>query len=195
MEKSYSLIIEKQLHDDVVAYCKLNNIEDVEKFKLTCFVKGYNIDKYGLFGDERDVKIVQQEVVKEVIVEKPVEVIVEKIIQDETKIQEITQEFSTKMSEMENIFQNEKKELLDRIEELGEGKVVEVIKEVIVEKEKTGPTEREKMLQETLTNVRVKNDEKDKKIKDLEEKVSYLSNIIQNKLAVYHPSSNLKDVI
>ena len=195
MEKKYSLIIEKHLHDDVVAYCKLNNIEDVEKFKLTCFVKGYNIDKYGLFGDERDVKVVQQEVVKEVIIEKPVEVIVEKIIHDETKLEELRQEFSTKTQEMEKIFQNEKQSLLDRIEELGEGKVVEVIKEVVVEKEKIGPTEKEKMLQETVTNMRNRADEKDKKIKELEDKVSYLSNIIQNKLAVYHPSSNLKDVL
>lgn len=195
MEKKYSLTIEKQLHDDVVAYCNLNKIEDVEKFKLTCFVKGYNIDKYGLFGEERDVKVVQQEVVKEVIVEKPVEVIVEKIVHDETKIQEITEKFSIKIQEMEKIFHDEKKVLLDKIEELGDGKVVEVVKEVFVEKEDSGPTQREKMLQETLASNRKKLDDKEKEIKELKEKISYLSNIIQNKLAVYHPSSNLKDII
>jgi len=176
----------------------MNNIEDVEKFKTTCFVKGYNIEKYGLFGNE-EVRVVEKEVIVEkpveVIIEKPVEVIVEKIFHDETKIQELIQEFSTKKEEMENIFQKEKKELLDRIEKLGEGKVVEVVKEVVVEKEKTGPTEREKMLQDTLSNKRKELDEKDIKIKELENKISYLSNIIQNKLAVYHPSSNLKDVL
>ena len=51
------------------------------------------------------------------------------------------------------------------------------------------------MLQDTLSNKRKELDEKDIKIKELENKISYLSNIIQNKLAVYHPSSNLKDVL
>ena len=77
MEKNYSLIINKELHDDVVAYCKLNNVDDVEKFKSVCFVKGYNVEKYGLFGDEREINVIEHEksveVVKEVIKEVPVE--------------------------------------------------------------------------------------------------------------------------
>jgi len=44
MEKSYSLILDKEFID----YCKLNNIEDVEKFAKEVFIKGFNITKYGV---------------------------------------------------------------------------------------------------------------------------------------------------
>jgi len=44
MEKKFSLILDKEFID----YCKLNNIEDVEKFAREVFIKGFNITKYGI---------------------------------------------------------------------------------------------------------------------------------------------------
>jgi hypothetical protein len=52
-------------------YCKLNNIEDVDKFISKCFVNGFNTTKYGLLGDDREPNVVE----KEVTIEVPVEVI------------------------------------------------------------------------------------------------------------------------
>ena len=55
----------------VQEYCKLNNIEDVDKFISKCFVNGLNTTKYGLLGDDREPNVVE----KEVTIEVPVEVI------------------------------------------------------------------------------------------------------------------------
>lgn len=142
------------------------------------------------------------EVIKEIVkveyveVEKPVEVIkeVEKIFQDNSKIDELTQLFSTKTEEMENIFQKEKEQLLKKIDELGEGKIVEVpvevIKEVILEKE---PDDTKiKALEQTLQKLKFDNIDKDKKIKELEDKIIKIQLEQPNK-ATYLRGSNLND--
>jgi hypothetical protein len=65
----------------VQEYCKLNNIEDVDKFISKCYVDGFNIKKYGLLGDDSEKiggieeKQVEIEVIKEIRVEVPVEVV------------------------------------------------------------------------------------------------------------------------
>ena len=67
----------------VQEYCKLNNIEDVDKFISKCFTNGLNIEKYGLLGDDSgktgivSEKQVEIEVIREIRVEVPVEVIKE----------------------------------------------------------------------------------------------------------------------
>jgi hypothetical protein len=67
----------------VQEYCKLNNIEDVDKFISKCYVDGFNIKKYGLLGDDSrkiggiEEKQVEIEVIREIRVEIPVEVIKE----------------------------------------------------------------------------------------------------------------------
>lgn len=43
MEKKYYLT----LTDDFIQYCKLNNIDDVEKKGMEVFNNGFNILKYG----------------------------------------------------------------------------------------------------------------------------------------------------
>lgn len=72
-QKSYLI-----LDDEFIRYCELNNIENHEKFALEVFKKGFNIVKYGSapsgFGTE---KIVEKEVIKEIIKEVPVEIIKE----------------------------------------------------------------------------------------------------------------------
>ena len=67
----------------VQEYCKLNNIEDVDKFISKCYTEGFNINKYGLLGDDSGKtgivgeKQVEIEVIREIRVEVPVEVIKE----------------------------------------------------------------------------------------------------------------------
>jgi len=64
-------------------YCKLNNIDDVNKFITKCYTEGFNIKKYGLLGDDSgktDIvgeKQVEIEVIREIRVEVPVEIIKE----------------------------------------------------------------------------------------------------------------------
>ena len=67
----------------VQEYCKLNNIEDVDKFISKCYTEGFNINKYGLLGDDSGKtgivgeKQVEIDVIREIRVEVPVEVIKE----------------------------------------------------------------------------------------------------------------------
>jgi hypothetical protein len=68
----------------VQEYCKLNNIEDVDRFIVKCYTEGFNVKKYGLLGDDKEpnviekdvivevIKYVDREVIKEVIVEVPI---------------------------------------------------------------------------------------------------------------------------
>ena len=204
-------------HKELVSYCNLNDLLVSEVVKKS-FTTGFGIERYGLLSDGAEIvekvveKIVEKrveipvEVEKEVIkieyVEVPVEVIkevekiveVEKIFQDNTKIQELTQEFSTKTQEMENIFQKEKEQLIKKINELGETKVIEipieVIKEVIVEKEPDNT--KLKALEQTLHKLKTENIEKDKKIRELEQTINNIQ-FNQTNSATYLRGSNLND--
>jgi len=208
-------------HKELVSYCNLNDLLVSEVVKKS-FTTGFSIERYGLLSDGAEVvekvveKIVEKrveipveiekevikieyvEVIKEVIkeVEKIVEV--EKIFQDDSKIEQLTQEFSTKIQEMENIFQKEKEQLINKINELGEGKVietvrevpVEIIKEVIVEKEQDNT--KLKALEQTLHKLKTENIEKDKKIKELEQTINNIQ-FNQTNSATFLRGSNLND--
>jgi len=58
----------------VQEYCKLNNVDDVNKFITKCFTEGFNIKKFGLLSGDSG-KQVEIEVIREIRVEVPVEVI------------------------------------------------------------------------------------------------------------------------
>lgn len=99
------------LGDEFLEYCKLNNIEDIEKLGKDTFQRGFTILKYGetpTGGVTKDT-IVEKEVVKEVIREVIVEV--DKIINVEV-IKEVPVEV---------------------IKEIIVEKIVEVIKEVPIQ--------------------------------------------------------------
>lgn len=156
-----------------------------------------------------EVKVIEY-VDREVIIEVPVEKIVEKIVNiydnsqiDElvgkteqlgsenklfsTKIQELEQqveEFSTTRSEMENIFQNEKNELISKIEQLEARKTETVVDDT-----------KQRMLEQTLQTVRLDNFNKDRKIKELEDIVEQCRKFEQKTGAVYLRGTNLDETL
>jgi len=73
MEQNDYSIISKPLESDFISFCKLNDVENIEQFRFECFKKGYYIEKYGLLGDDDEIKPWEIEVVKEVEVVKTVE--------------------------------------------------------------------------------------------------------------------------
>lgn len=70
----------KKLHKEILDYCKLNNIDDVDTFIDKMLSQGFNVEKYGMtpVGQLKSSTI---EVEKIVEVEKVVEVEVEKIVE------------------------------------------------------------------------------------------------------------------
>jgi len=171
---------------------------------------------------------VEKVVIKEVVKEVPVEVVVTKTeyISDDTKTNELLSKiqqlesdkqlfstklqecndeigiFSTKTTEMENIFQDKmskKDEELDRLRQELDKQLdrppVEKIVEVVVEKESTDNSLKPKLdaLQNTLAKVRQETLEKDKKIRELEQTIQEIQKFQDNKQAVYLKGSNLDD--
>ena len=150
----------------------------------------------------------------EVVKEVPVDRVVEKIIYttDDIQINELGEKiaklenerqlFSTKTTEMENIFHNKmskKDEELDELRQTLDEHLskppVEKIVELVVEKEITDNSLKSKLdaLQNTLTKVRQETLEKDKKIKELELTIQEIQKFQENKQAVYLKGSNLDD--
>lgn len=89
---------------DIESYCKLNKIDNVDKFSYDCFKDGFNIKKYGMFPGDRQIQVkeIPVEVIKEVMIEKIV-----KSEEDENNLKEcqkklemITQTLQTLRNEM-----------------------------------------------------------------------------------------------
>jgi len=116
--------------NSVKDYCKLNNIEDVDKFISKCYTDGFNIKKYGLLGDDSEKiggieeKQVEIEVIKEIRVEVPVEVIKEVV-----KYVEIPVEI---IKEIEVIQYVDREVIKEVPVEIIKEKIVNVIQEVSV---------------------------------------------------------------
>jgi len=150
------------------------------------------------------------EVIKEVIKEVPVEKIVKiydnssenelllKIQQLEnekqefsTKLQECNGElviFSTKTQENENIFQDRIKELESR-----EPEIIEIIKEVVVEKTTTDNS-KQKALEETIQKIRTELQLKNKEINDLKNTITEIQ-VSNGRQGIFLDGSNLNRTI
>lgn len=150
------------------------------------------------------------EVVKEIPVEKIVYVTDEeemrsKILQKEEEFEEQRQKFSNKLEELENMFQQERNELLLKIQQLESKepevkeiiREVEVIKEVMVEKESSDNGLKPKLdaLQNTVQKLKQDNIEKDKKIKEYEQTIIDIQEFQQEKRAMFLRGSNLDDTL
>ena len=200
----------------VQEYCKLNNIEDVDKFISKCYTEGFNINKYGLLGDDSgktDIvgeKQVEIEVIREIRVEVPVEVIKEVYITDDKELERLKKlveiysmdQFNTNEEIIELIKKNKslEKQLMEvsvpNIDEIGnepEPIIVEVIKEVIVEVEKSN--DKTLLLQETLQKLRKELSLKNTRIEDLEKINKQLESIKVSQGAVFMKGSNLNEMM
>ena len=145
--------------------------------------------------------------IKEVPVEKIVyvtdqEEINSKIFQKEQEFEEQRQIFSTKTQELENIFHNEKKELLLKIQQLEtkEPEVkeiireVEVIKEIVIEQDGDSSLKPKlEALQSTVQKLKQDNIEKDKKIREYEQTIQDIQKFQEEKKAMFLRGSNLDD--
>ena len=160
---------------------------------------------------------VEKVVVKEIIKEVPVEKIVyvtdqqelnEKIFQKEQDFETERKKFSTKLQDLENIFQNEKNELLLKIQQLEAKepevkevvrevvKEVEVVKEIIIEKESEGNWKPKlEALQNTVQKLKQDNIEKDRQLKEYEKTIEEIQKFQQDKKAAFLRGSNLNDTL
>lgn len=215
MEKKNYLTLNKQNQKDLTDYCKLNNIEDVDKFFQKCFKMGYDIERYGLIGNntEKIIEYVEKEipievikyVEKETIKEIPIEVIkevekevintiyvekevpIEKVVEVE-KIVEIIKEVPV----VQKIFSTNEV-IVEKIVQVPVEveKIVEKIVQVEVIKEVEKPNEKMVMLQETLMKLRREMGDKDKIITELNNKIEQLEKLVSNTGAIYMKGSNI----
>ena len=164
-------------------YCKLNNIEDVDKFITKCYTEGFNIKKYGLLGDDSEKtsgieeKQVEIEVIKEIRVEVPVEKIVE-VIKEVVKYVEVPVEI---IKEVEVIQYVDREVIKEVPVEIIKEKIVNVIQEVLVPNidkigDETQVNNKVKLLQETLQKLRKELSLKNARIEELE-KINKQNNI------------------
>ena len=178
----------------VQEYCKLNNIEDVDKFISKCYVDGFNIKKYGLLGDDSEKiggieeKQVEIEVIKEIRVEVPVEVV---------KYVEVPVEI---IKEIEVIQYVDREVIKEVPVEIITEKIVNVIQEVPVPNiDKIGdepePNDKAKLLQETLQKLRKELSLKNERIEELEKINKQLESIRVEQGAVYLKGSNLNETM
>jgi hypothetical protein len=182
-------------------YCKLNNIEDVDKFITKCYTEGFNINKYGLLGDDSGKtgivgeKQVEIEVIREIRVEVPVEKIVE-VIKEVVKYVEVPVEI---IKEVEVIQYVEKEVIKEVPVEIIKEKIVNVIQEVFPNIDKIGdkPKSNDKtlLLQETLQKLRKELSLKNTRIEDLENINKQLESIKISQGAVYMKGSNINETL
>jgi len=137
------------LDDEFIRYCEINKIENIDSLAKKIFNRGFTIEKYGetpstAKGSER---IVEKEVIKEVVVEKLVEVIKEIEVIKEVPVERIVEVI---------------KEV--PIEVKGETQIItkEVIKEIPVEKV-MWDEEKEK----DLLSLRTENEKLKKELNDI----------------------------
>ena len=134
MNNKLEIDISKQDHNDLISFCQLNKIGDIDGFVKLCFRRGLMIEKYGLLnqGNLPDIieRETEKEVIKEVIIEK--EVIVEKPVVDNTKIDELQNEIYILKGKLDNQKEVECGKLQDTLMELNRqlGDKNETIKEL-----------------------------------------------------------------
>ena len=204
----------------VQEYCKLNNIEDIDKFISKCFTEGYNINKYGLLGGDSEKiggieeKLVEIEVIREIRVEVPVEVIKEvvkyvevpvEIIKEIEVIQYVDREVIKEVpveiikEKIVNVIQEVPVPNIDKIGDEPKPIIVEKIIEVekIVEKivEVEKPNNKTLLLQETLQTLKKELSLKNSRIEELEEKNKQLESNKISQGAVYLKGSNLNEMM
>jgi hypothetical protein len=210
--------IDKKHHKDILDFIKLNELGDVDVFINKCFKNGFNIEKYGLIGNNVEIKEIEK--IVEVPVEKIVEIIKEvptppveiEVIKyvDREVIKEVPVE--KVVSNIDNISDKYDEKILHLNEELEQERRKFSIKltdlENIFHKEKNEllsqidklnedkTNDKSKMLENTLLNLRKELQLKQTKINELEDKIKQLEEqSSKNVNAFYLKGSNLNQRI
>lgn len=209
-------VIEKEVIKEVIKYVEVPVVEekevikieyvDVEKLvevvkevpveKMVEVIKEVPVDRVV----EKIVEVtkevpVEKVVIQEVIKEVPVEKVVEKIVKvsDDTQVNELL----LKIQQLEN----QPPKIVETIKEVIKEvpveviKEVELIKEVIVEKETSDNKLKPKLdaLQNTVQKLKLDNIEKDKIIKEYEKTIQDIQKYNEGTKAMYLKGSNLDD--
>jgi hypothetical protein len=196
MKKKNSLILDNEF----IQYCELNNIDDIDKTAKETFNRGFSLLKYGETPTgnlrerivEKEViveKIIYQDVIKEVEVEKIVEKVVEitkevpieKIVEvikevPVERIVEVVKEVPIEIKGKTKVITKEvvKEVPIEKIVEVPVDRIVEIVKEVQVIKEITNDKELKKLIEENLL---LKNElDSIKKSLDKFNKATYMKN-------------------
>ena len=108
MEQKNSLIIDisRQDHKDLISFCELNEITDIDGFVKLCYRKGYYVERYGLLNQGQLPEVIEREFEKEVIVE------------DNSKIEELQNEIYILKGKLEDQKEVECGKLQETIMEL-----------------------------------------------------------------------------
>jgi hypothetical protein len=192
------VIVEKRVEIPVEVIKEVVRIEYVEVEKPIEVIKEVTVDRIV----EKVVEVIKEVPVEKIVYVTDQEEMNSKIFQKEQEFEEQRQIFSTKTQELENIFHNEKKELLSKIQELEtkEPEVkeiireVEVIKEIVIEKEGDSSLKPKlDALQSTVQKLKQDNIEKDKKIREYEQTIQDIQKFQEEKKAMFLRGSNLDD--
>jgi hypothetical protein len=185
-------VIEKEVIKEVIKYVEVPVVEEKEVIKIEYIdvEKPVEVIKEVIIEKVVD-KIV--EVIKEVPVERVViqevikEIPVEKIVKvsDDTQVNELL----LKIQQLEN----QPPKIVETIKEVIVEK--EVIKEVVVEKETTDNNLKPKLdaLQNTVQKLKQDNIDKDKKIREYEKTIEDIQKFNDDKRAMFLKGSNLDD--
>ncbi len=218
--------VEKPVEKIIEVIKKIEVIKEIPVEKIVEVIREVPVEKIVEVIKEIPVeKVVIKDVIKEVPVEKVVyvtdqEEMKSKIFQKEQEFEQQRKIFSTKTQEMENIFQEEMSKKDKELDELRHSldilrqtppleKIVEVIKEVPVEKviiqEKIVEIEKETTdtnlkskfdaLQNTVQKLKLDNIEKDKQIREYEKTIEEIQKFQQEKKAAFLKGSNLDQTL
>jgi hypothetical protein len=187
----YIIDLTSSENKDLIAYCKLNNLNISEILKKS-YVKGFNIEKYGLLSQN---EVVEKEVIREVVkkeyIEVPIEIIKEIPIinnEDSEKNLNIILELKAKISELESVI-----ETLPKIEYIN----VPIEKEVIVEKIINDDKSIKKIesLQNTVQKIREELIEKETQLDECNKLLNNYKTQIESQKAIYLRGSNLNKTL
>jgi len=192
------VIVEKRVEIPVEVIKEVVRIEYVEVEKPIEVIKEVIVDRIV----EKVVEVIKEVPVEKIVYVTDQEEMNSRIFQKEQEFEEQRQIFSTKIQKLENNFHNEKKELLLKIQKLEtkEPEVkeiireVEVIKEIVIEKEGDSNLKPKlDALQLTVQKLKQDNIEKDKKIREYEQTIQDIQKFQEETKAMFLRGSNLDD--
>jgi len=120
MRKSLTINLNPNDFNDFVRFCEMNGYDENKK-SVQCFIKGYNLEKYGSLSDPEP-QIIEKEVVKEIVIEKPIEkeiikeIVVEKPIEIIKEVEKLDNNKINKLYKKIIELENQNKTLSSREE-------------------------------------------------------------------------------